>query len=73
MHNFSKDTVIALFTDLLTTYITDKNSSTLREFITVTIAGYQHSEKKIGFNGFKHTTSVEAIACEAKPKNLSQN
>ena len=71
VHDLSKDTIIALFTDLLTTYINDKNSSTLREFITVSLAGYEHSINKIGFNGFKHTTSGKSIACEAKPKNVS--
>lgn len=71
VHNLSKDAIIALFTDLLTTYINDKNSSTLREFITVSLAGYEHSSNKIGFNGFKHTTTGKAIACEAKPKNVS--
>ena len=71
IHSLSKDTVIALFTDLLTTYINDKNSSTLREFITVALAGYEHNANKIGFNGFKHTTTGKSIACEAKPKNVS--
>lgn len=49
--NSSKETLIALLTDLLTMYLNDRNSSTLREYLTVTIAGYEHSEKKIGFNG----------------------
>lgn len=71
IHDLSKDAIVALFTDLLTTYINDKNSSTLREFITVSLAGYEHSTNKIGFNGFKHTTTGKSIACEAKPKNVS--
>lgn len=71
VHSLSKDAIIALFTDLLTTYINDKNSSTLREFITVSLAGYEHSSNKIGFNGFKHITTGKSIACEAKPKNIS--
>lgn len=71
--NSSKETVISLFTDLLTTYINDHNSSTLREYLTVTIAGYEHSEGKIGFNGFKQNSIVggKPIACEAKPKNFN--
>ena len=36
----SKDTLISMLVDLLTMYINDKNSSTIREFITVTLAGY---------------------------------
>ena len=70
MYGLSKDTVISLFTDLLTTYINDKNSSTLREFITVSVAGYNHNDSKIGFNGYKHNSLGEAVACEAKPKNI---
>ena len=34
----SKDNLISMFNDLLTTYINDKNSSTIREFITTTIS-----------------------------------
>jgi len=44
----SKDTIIGMLVDLLTMYINDKNSSTIREFITVTLAGYEHKERKIG-------------------------
>ena len=73
MHGYSKDTLVGMFTDLLTLYINDKNSSTLREFITVILAGYQHEENKIGYNGFKHATAGKSIACEAKPKNVSSS
>lgn len=73
MHGFSKDTVIAMFTDLLTLYINDKNSSTLREFITVSAAGYEHQDSKIGYNGYKHDVAGSPIACEAKPKNVSSS
>lgn len=71
--NSSKETLIALLTDLLTMYLNDRNSSTLREYLTVTIAGYEHSEKKIGFNGFKQNSIVggKPLACEAKPKNFN--
>lgn len=69
----SKDQLIAIFDDLLTIYITDKNSSTLREFITVIIAGYTHKPAKIGYNGFKQSTVIggETIDCEAKPQNIN--
>ena len=68
----SKDTLIGTLIDLLTMYINDKNSSTIREFITVTLAGYQHKETKIGYNGFKQDAFVsgKTIKCEAKPKNI---
>lgn len=68
----SKDTLIGILVDLLTMYINDKNSSTIREFITVTLAGYEHKESKIGYNGFKQDTFIpgRTIKCEAKPKNV---
>jgi hypothetical protein len=71
----SKDTLIAILVDLLTMYINDKNSSTIREFITVTLAGYKHKEGKIGYNGFKQDTFIpgKTIMCEAKPKNVDTN
>ena len=69
----SKDTLIGILVDLLTMYINDKNSSTIREFITVTLAGYTHKEGKIGYNGFKQDAFVHGrtIKCEAKPKNIN--
>ncbi len=68
----SKDTLISVLTDLLTMYINDKNSSTIREFITVILAGYEHKKGKIGYNGFKQDAYLpgETIKCEAKPKNI---
>lgn len=70
----SKDTLIGIVVDMLTMYINDKNSSTVREFVTVTLAGYTHVEKKIGYNGFKQDTfSGTTIRCEAKPKNIDTN
>jgi len=70
--NKSKDNLISSFTDLLTAYINDKNSSSLREFVTVTISGYEHNPKKLGYNGFKQSSNIggNPIACEAKPKNI---
>lgn len=67
---YSKDDLIAVFNDLLTLYINDKNSSTIREFLTVNIAGYTHNTHKIGFNGYRQNGLGKAINCEAKPKNI---
>jgi hypothetical protein len=71
----SKDNLIASLVDLITLYINDKNSSTLREFITVSVAGYEHNENKIGYNGFKQDSfsSAKTFQCEAKPKNIDTN
>lgn len=69
----SKDQLIALFNGLITIYINDKNSSLLREYITVSLAGYIPTNTKIGYNGFKQSTQIggKVIACEAKPQNLN--
>ncbi|MCJ7426674.1 MAG: hypothetical protein MUO17_06070 [Dehalococcoidales bacterium] len=69
----SKDNLIGILVDLITMYINDKNSSTIREFITVTLAGYEHEAKKIGYNGYKHDTYGKMLRCEAKPKNCDTN
>lgn len=68
----SKDNLISILTDLLTAYINDKNSSSLREFVTVSIAGYKHNPNKLGYNGYKQNSAIggKPIACEAKPKNI---
>lgn len=69
----SKDTLIALLSELLTTYINDKNSSTIREALSVTLAGYTHNPEKLGFNGFRQNSFGKPINCEAKPKNIRSN
>lgn len=69
----SKDQLISLLTTLLTIYINDRNSSTIREYITVSLAGYTHIDKKIGYNGFKQSTTIggNLLHCEAKPQNIN--
>ena len=66
----SKAALVALLSDLLTLYINDRNSSTLREYLTLLVAGYQHSEGKIGYNGFATTgPGGKTLHCEVKPSN----
>ncbi|HOJ39989.1 MAG TPA: hypothetical protein PKX93_02645 [bacterium] len=69
----SKDTLIGMLVDLLTMYINDRNSSTIREFVTVILGGYEHQEQKIGYNGFRQDVAVpgRTIKCQAKPKNIT--
>ena len=66
----SKHNLVAALIDLLTMYMNDRNSSTLREFITVTLAGYTHTEDKVGYNGYRLTTYGKPLKCEAKPQNV---
>ena len=68
--DYNKPDLVGLLSVLLTLYINDRNSSTLREFLTTSVAGYEHNEAKIGHNGFKITGTGETIGCEVKPKNV---
>ena len=69
----SKDQLIALFNDLLTGYINDRNSSSIRELVVVSISGYTHRDAKIGYNGYKQSSGIggKPISCEVKPKNIN--
>ncbi len=72
----SKDSVNAILLDLLTMYFNDKNSSTLREYMLVTVSGFTPSEEKLGYNGYRQTTidgKRVVENCEAKPKNINTN
>ena len=74
----SRDNVTAILLDLMTMYFNDKNSSTLREYILVTLSGFTpYPEKKIGFNGYRQVSIVgqemRREECEAKPKNINTN
>lgn len=74
--DLSRDTVHAVLLDLLTAYFNDKNSSTLREHILVTLSGFTPREGKTGYNGYRQVTIGGARVrqeCEAKPKNINTN
>jgi hypothetical protein len=68
----SKDDLIASINNLLTIYFNDRNSSTMREFVSVVLAGYKPTGRKVGYNGYKQDTTIggKTIACECKPKNV---
>ncbi len=44
----SKDSINAILLDLLTMYFNDRNSSTLREYMLVTVSGFTPNEAKMG-------------------------
>lgn len=74
LHGKSKDNLIGILMDLLTNYFTDKNSSTLREHVMVSLCGYQARREKIGYNGYRQNAiSGETEHCEAKPVNIDTN
>ena len=69
--NKSKDNLVAILIDLLTTYYNDSNSSTVRELVVAEVAGYEHIPKKLGYNGFRHNTLIGKVEhCEIKPPNV---
>ena len=69
--NKSKDNLISILLDLLTTYYNDLNSSTMRETVVALLAGYQPNTEKLGYNGFKQDTITgKSHYCEVKPKNV---
>ena len=62
----SKDNIIAILMDLLTLYFNDKNSSTLRQFLLVTLSGYEMNAEKIGYNGYRQMSFGAPMSyCEA--------
>lgn len=72
----SKDNVNAMLLDLLTMYFNDRNSSTLREYMLVTLSGFTPNEAKLGYNGYRQKTIAGRVVrenCEAKPRNINTN
>lgn len=66
----SKDNLVAMLLDLLTTYYNDLNSSTVRELVVAVISGYEPNTEKLGYNGFRQNTLTGAVEhCEIKPRN----
>jgi len=67
----SKDNLIAMLTDLLTTYFNDLNSSTPREIVVAVVSGYLPNTEKIGYNGYRQNALTGLTEhCEIKPKNI---
>jgi len=57
--------LVTVLEELLTIYANDKNSSTLREWAVLQIAGCQPSARKTGYNGYKGN-----VPYEVKPRNV---
>lgn len=54
--------------EIVTFFLNDKNSSTLREMITLTECGYSQNPEKLGYDGW----SKDGRRFEVKPKNISE-
>ncbi len=73
LNGLSKPSLIGTFIDFLTVYLNDKNSSKLRELITLWIAGCKPNLEKLGYNGYKmDIESGKRIECEVKPQNVDK-
>jgi len=72
LSNFSQATLISIFIDLLTLYFNDKNSSKLRELVTLWLCGWEPSMEKLGYNGYRmlFPSSIKEW-CEVKPQNTN--
>ena len=70
LRELNSDDVKQALQDILTIYFNDTNSSTLREWITLILAGYEPTWKKLGYNGFRITESGAKEHCEVKPVNV---
>jgi len=75
VNGLSRGTLEATLIDLLTLYLNDANSSTVRELITLRLAGYQPVEGKLGYNGYRMmaidgSQRTEKHFCEVKPVNV---
>lgn len=67
----SKDNLISMLLDLLTTYFNDLNSSTMRALVVAVLSGYEPNPEKLGYNGFRQNTLTGKVEhCEIKPKNI---
>ena len=67
----SKDNLISMLLDLLTTYFNDLNSSTMRELVVAVLSGYEPNQEKLGYNGFRQNTLTGITEfCEIKPRNI---
>lgn len=72
LNDKSKSNIVSMLLDLLTQYFNDKNSSTLREFLVVSLSGFTPLTEKIGYNGYRHSSAIQGNEyCEAKPKNIT--
>ena len=67
----SRHSLIIMVDGLLKAYINDKNSSTLREFVTTVMSGYTHESRKTGYDGYRDTASGKRRYCEVKPQNYA--
>jgi len=76
LSELSRVTLEATLIDLLTIYFNDVNSSALREWLTLRLAGYQVTEGKLGYNGYRLVgpeSQRHRIVCEVKPQNVNCN
>ena len=67
----SKDSLISMLLDLLTTYFNDLSSSTMRELTVAVLSGYEPNPEKLGYNDFRQNTLIGITeSCEIKLKNI---
>ncbi len=65
VRNKSIEDLVGALKDILNLYANDKNSSTLREWVVLRVAGCHQQPGKIGYNGYKDDAPYEV-----KPRNV---
>lgn len=73
LSGLSTDELISTFRELLELYMNDKNSSKLRELLTIWLAGYEPLLEKLGYNGYRRELKGEERYCEVKPQNINRS
>lgn len=63
--NLLKDKLQPEFNELIELYLNDKNSSTLRQYLTANVCGYKNSFKKLGYDAIDEQGNHKEI----KPTN----
>ncbi|MCS7245375.1 MAG: hypothetical protein N2504_04695 [candidate division WOR-3 bacterium] len=73
LNKLSKPIIKDLLIEILTMYFNDKNSSKLRELVALYIAGYEPTQKKLGYDEYKQAVDSDRLEfCEVKPQNTDK-
>jgi len=71
LQNATPEELAGHLRSLITLYINDRNSSTLREMLVCTLSGFRPINEKLGYNGYREIYgSARREYCEVKPKNI---
>ena len=71
LQNATSEELAGHLKSLITLYMNDRNSSTLREMLVCNLSGFKPNNEKLGYNGYRQVFgSAKREYCEVKPKNI---